>query len=168
MRLSQYILAHANDSQIANLGTTSHGLPVTIEHPKGTVRVLHDDKGNEVYKRHMYHSYGYIDGTKGMDGDEVDVFLGPLRNAKEAYVIHMLDKGPVVKERENEDKVFLGFPNAEAAKASFLLHYPKNFFGGLLALPIARFRQRLKNSDGKKLSAAGFATLAITYYSKGR
>src|ERR1700749_1222791 len=115
MRLND-VLAHKKDTPMAGINQTSHGLPVTIEHPKGTLRVLHDDKGNVVYKQHMYHSYGFFNGTKGRDGDEVDVFLGPVPNAKQVFIVHMLDKGPVPAEREDEDKVMPGFPSADAAE----------------------------------------------------
>lgn len=157
MRLAD-LIAHNKDTPVVGIRHTAHGLPITIEHPKGTLRVLHDDKGNVVYKQHMYHSYGYFNKTKGRDGDEVDVFLGPVKNATEAFIVHMLDKGPVPSERENEDKVMLGFPSADAAKTAFHLHYPKSFYGGMTSLPVDEFKKRLKTASlpyrKKKITAA--------------
>lgn len=147
MRLADIIQAHVNDTKVANRKTKRHGLHVTVEHAKGTIRRLHDDAGNEVYKTHMYHDYGYFTGTKGRDGDEVDCFLGPVQTAKEIYVIHMKDMGPIKSEREDEDKCMVGFPSADAAKAAFLLHYPVKFYDGMTSLPVAVFKKRLRTAQ---------------------
>lgn len=141
------ILAHVRDTPVANENVVSHGLPITIEHKRGTQHTLHDDKGKVVYKVHMHHSYGYIRNTKGRDGDEVDCFLGPMKNAKEVYIVHMKDMGPVPSEREDEDKCMIGFPSADAAKTAFLLHYPDTFYNGMTSLPLVVFKKRLKQAQ---------------------
>src|SRR5690349_2375838 len=105
------ILAHAKDTKSAGLKMKVHGLAVTIEHSRGTVRRLHDDTGKLVYAKTMQAHYGYFDKTKGRDGDEVDCFVGPVKDAKEVYIIHMLDKGPTKRAREDEDKCMLGYPS---------------------------------------------------------
>jgi hypothetical protein len=128
--------------------TRVHGLPVTIEVKKGQTRQLRNDKGKVVYERLMKHDYGYIGKTTGRDGDEVDAFVGPIGDkAQEVYVVHMKDLGPDVKEREDEDKVFLGFPTAEAAKASFLAHYPETFYEGMTTLPVSLFKKKLQDAS---------------------
>lgn len=141
------LLAHAKDTPSHGLKLQRHGMPITIEHPKGSTRVLHDDKGNEVYKKRMFHSYGYLDKTKGRDGDEVDCFLGPNQNSKCVYVIHMIDLGPVPSEREDEDKCFIGFDSSEAAKQAFFLHYARSFFGGMTELSVADFKKKMKTAS---------------------
>jgi len=123
------------------------GLHISIEHPRGTQRVIKNDKGKVVWNKYMHHHYGYLDKTKGRDGDEVDVIVGPLTQAKDVYVIHMLDKGPDVDARQDEDKVMLGFPSAEAAKQAFLTQYPESFFGGMSVLPLAAFKKRLAKAS---------------------
>lgn len=152
------LTAHSKDTQVVNTKTVRHGLPITIEHPKGTQRKLHDDAGNVVYKVHMHNSYGYFNNTKGRDGDEVDCFLGPDKNAKEVYVVHMKDMGPVPSEREDEDKCFIGFTSPVAAKTAFLLHYPENFFESMTTLPVALFKRKMKQAQlphrEKKIHAA--------------
>lgn len=163
MRLETVLLFHSKDTQSANTKTKRYGLRIIIEHPKGTKRVLHDDSGKKVYEKHMYHSYGYIEKTAGRDGDEVDVFLGPSLLAKEVYVVHMKDLGPVKKEREDEDKVFLGFTSAEAARTAFLLHYPKTFFDGMTVLSVQQFKKRLSETRNQKITASRFATLALSH-----
>jgi hypothetical protein len=141
------VLAHAKDSNSVNRKVRSHGLPITIEAPKYTNRTLHDENAKLVYSRFMHHDYGYISKTTGRDGDEVDVFVGPMKNAAEVYVVHMIDKGPDKSAREDEDKCFVGFQSADAARAAFLAHYPKDFYGGMTALPLAVFKQKLKTAN---------------------
>lgn len=147
MKLLDYLNFHVNDTPVKLTKTRRHGLPISVEYAKGATRALHDDKGNVVYKVHMQNDYGYIDKTKGRDGDEVDCMLGPYKNANEVYVIHMIDMGPVPSEREDEDKCMIGFPSADMAKAAFLRHYPKNFYGGMTALPVAEFKKKLKGTQ---------------------
>lgn len=158
----QKIQAHANDTSVADIQTVRHGLPITVEHPKGTQRELHDDDGKLVYSKHMYYDYGYFNGTKGRDGDEVDCMLGPVLNATEVFVIHMKDMGPDKTEREDEDKCMVGFPSADSAKAAFLMHYPKDFYDGMTALPVDQFKQRMSTASlpyrRTKITAKGTLT----------
>ena len=151
--------AHPKDLEIANKKTVHQGMKITIEAPRGTDRVLHDDEGKQVYRRRMYHDYGYIDGTKGRDGDEVDCFVGPITNAPEVFIIHMKDMGANVTEREDEDKCFIGFSSADTAKAAFLMHYPASFYDGMTSLPVDVFKKRLAQASQphrkKKITAAG-------------
>ena len=133
------------------------GIPCVIEYAKGSTRLLRNDAGDVVYKVKMHGDYGFISGTKGRDGDEVDVLLGPMQHFKEVYVIHMRDLGKDVDQREDEDKVILGCPSAEAAKRLFFLHYPKTFLESMTVFPFAEFRKKLRMSQlphrGKMLHA---------------
>ena len=140
---------------------TVHNLPITIEHPKGTQRVLKGDDGKVVYSKHMYAHYGFFNGTKGRDGDEVDCFVGPMKNAKEVYIAHMKDLGPVPSEREDEDKCFIGYPSAEAAKQSFLQHYPKTFLESMTVLPVDTFKAKLRSASLPYHKRKIHATIAL-------
>jgi hypothetical protein len=133
------------------------GFGVTIEFPKGSIRTIKNTDGDICYKKLMQYPYGFLDGTEGRDGDEVDIILGPNENAEQAFVAHMIDKGPDVDQREDEDKAFLGFDNYADALSAFYSMYPKNFFGGMTVLPIKVFKQKLqqtKSSPDKMLHAA--------------
>ena len=159
MRIMDILRLQAGDTKPVNRKVVRHGLSITIEHPKGTFRVLHDDRGVVVYKKLMSSDYGYFNGTKGRDGDEVDVMVGPMENAKEVYVVHMTDKGPRVDEREDEDKCLIGYPSATAAKAAFLAHYPRDFYSGMTCLPVETFKKQLATASlpyrRKKITAGG-------------
>ncbi len=145
------------DSPRAMIKRRVMGLPVTVEYPRGSVRHLLNDAGETVLKKRMYSDYGFLNGTKGRDGDEIDVMLGPLPQCKEIYVIHMRDLGKDVDQREDEDKVMIGFQSAAAAKAAFLLHYPANFYQSMTSFPFVEFRKKLRTSQlprrGKMLHA---------------
>jgi len=148
MKLAQILALTdlAADAIVAK--TRVHGLPIHIEVKKNQHRIIKNDQGNVVYKRLMLHDYGYIAKTKGRDGDEVDVFVGPIGDkAKDVFVIHMKDMGPDKKEREDEDKCMLGFPSADTAKAAFIAHYKPEFFGGMTVLPVAAFKKRLAQTQ---------------------
>lgn len=153
------MLAHAKDSKSVNMKMERHGLPITIEHPRGSMRVLHDDQGNVVYKKHQFNHYGFFQGTTGRDGDEVDCIVGPMENADTIYIVHMIDLGPDKNEREDEDKAMVGFGSAEAAKQAFLLQYPKSFFGGMTVLPVETFKKQMAQASRpycrKKITAGG-------------
>jgi hypothetical protein len=141
------IIALAGDTKSEKKRVSFQGIPITVEVSKGNSRVLHNDQGEVVYKVKMSHDYGFFNKTKGRDGDEVDVMLGPNQHATEAYVIHMVDKGPDADEREDEDKVMLGFSSASDAKDGFLRHYPANFYGGMSCIPMTEFKHKLATAS---------------------
>jgi phage-related protein (TIGR01555 family) len=118
------------------------GIDITIEYTRGVRRVLKNDAGNVVYDRTMQHDYGFIDGTTGRDGDEVDCIVGRDESARFAYVADMKDLGPDVDKRSDEDKILLGFPDVDSAIAAFESMYPPEFLNGIEAVPIAAFRTK--------------------------
>jgi inorganic pyrophosphatase-like protein len=96
----------------------------------------------------MLVPYGYIRGTKGMDGNEVDCFVGEDVNARQAYVI-TIRKQPDFK-KDDEQKVMLGFPTAKAAKACFLKHYnDSRFFGKMETIPMEQFKKKVMQKPGR-------------------
>ena len=118
--------------------TEVQGIPIAIENKKGSVRKGTDRYGHK-WETKMKNPYGYIKGTKGADGDEVDVFVGPKKDAKDAYVVHQ--HKPDGKGYD-EDKVMLAFKNKAEAKKAFLRHYddPK-FLGPISRVSTERLRE---------------------------
>lgn len=139
-------------------GHTEHqGIPIAIENRKGSVR-SGVDKDGKPWRTEMKHPYGYIKGTKGADGDEVDVYVGPHKEAPHAFVVH---QHKVDGTGYDEDKVMLGFKNLQHAREGYLKHYndPK-FLGPIKQVPIERLKSLL--SSGKKLvKISGVTTLAF-------
>lgn len=97
-----------------------HGFDITIENPRGSKR-YHKD-GYTIMKNH----YGYFSRTKGKDGDQVDVFLGP--HIEDFDTVYVVDQN----NREggfDESKVMLGFDSADSAKRAYLSNYSPGWKG---------------------------------------
>ncbi|MDE2103383.1 MAG: hypothetical protein KGL39_39445, partial [Patescibacteria group bacterium] len=165
MRLSRYVQIAA-DSPQKRMSINRHGLPITIEYPKGSMRILKNAEGKPVYSIRMANHYGFFNGTKGRDGDEVDCIVGPKPDAEEVFVIHMKDMGPDKDQREDEDKCMVGFASANDAKRAFFQHYPKNFYEGMTALPVSVFKKRMGEASlphrKKKITAVGALQLLLS------
>jgi hypothetical protein len=138
--------------------TLFQGLKISVENRKGSVRRGTDDGGHK-WATTMHNDYGYIRNTTGRDKQHIDCFLGPNLGARNVYVVHT--NRPPDFQSYDEDKVFLGFQSAAAAKACFLQHYdsPK-FFRGMDTLTMDEFKKRFLHGksksemlDGKKLAA---------------
>ena len=117
------------------------GLPIAIENRKGSVRKGKDSDGNE-WRTKMKLPYGYIKGTKGADGEEVDTYVGPDKEAPDAYVVHQRDKETG---KYDEDKVMLGFRSKSDAKKAFLAHYDSpQFLGPISRVSMDRLRELVR------------------------
>lgn len=118
------------------------GLPVSIENRKGSTRSWYDPHEKKAGTTKMKHAYGYIRGTKGTDGDHVDVYIGPDKNADTVFVVHQR-KAPDFKEFD-EDKCMLGFSSGKEAKDAYMAQYDKpGFFGGMTAMPMEEFKEKV-------------------------
>lgn len=93
-----------------------HGLNISIENKRGSVRGRKDAEGNVAWNVKMPTAYGYIRGTVGADGDHVDVFLGPDPASEKVWVIdqHRVSKKGNIKNFD-EHKVMLGYRSSEKA-----------------------------------------------------
>lgn len=120
---------------------TFRGLNISIETDKGELRHWHDPHSGEKGSTKMIYPYGYIRRTEGVDGDHVDVYVGPNEDAKNVYVVHQM-KAPDFK-KYDEDKCMLGFDNADAAKKAYLAHFNDNrFFGSMSVMPFEEFKNK--------------------------
>lgn len=124
--------------------TTHQGLGIAIENQKGSVR-SGVDKDGKPWRTKMVHPYGYIKGSKGADGEEVDCYVGPKEDASHAHVVHQHKADGT---GYDEDKVMLGFESRKDAREAYLKHYndPK-FLGPMKSVPIERLKELL---DSKK------------------
>lgn len=129
---------------------TFQGLLVSIETGKGRHRHWHDPHTGEGGKTKMRYPYGYIRRTKGMDGDHVDVVIGPKESAENVFVF-MINKAPDFIERD-EEKCFLGFDSKEKARSVFDSMYDdKRFFRSVKTMPFETFKKRvLATFDGSR------------------
>jgi phage gp29-like protein len=140
------------------------GLPIAVETPAGGERYWSEkapDGSERVGSTTMLHDYGYIDGHTGADGEELDCYVGDDETARFAYVVHQR-KAPGY-DSYDEDKVMLGQPSADAAKAAYLAHRDdgEQAFGGMSVIPMDVFKSKLKRRTGAGKIRAAADTRAL-------
>jgi hypothetical protein len=93
-----------------------HGLPISIETPKGATREGKDPSG-KAWRCTMPADYGYIKRTEGADGDHVDVFVGPDRDSRMVFIINQNDHRTG---HFDEHKAMLAYSSERAAVADYV------------------------------------------------
>lgn len=93
-----------------------HGLPISIETPKGATREGKDPSG-KVWRCKMPADYGYIKRTEGADGDHVDVFVGPDKDSRMVFIINQNDHRTG---QFDEHKAMLAYSSERAAVADYV------------------------------------------------
>lgn len=132
------------------------GLEVTIEQPKGSVRRGRDADGKE-WESTMRHTYGYIRGTEGKDGDHIDVFLSDNPEQGEVFVVDQYNPDGSF----DEHKVMYGFASAEEARRAYLSNYEKGWENNrrieVTGLSKDEFKKWIDSSKRKTKPAAEYA-----------
>lgn len=124
------------------------GLDIAIENQQSSARAWKNPDDGTQGMSHMKVPYGYFRGSLGVDGDAVDVYVGPDRNADAVYIIHQT-KAPDFTEYD-EDKVMLCFPSAQAAKDAYLKQYnDPRFFGSMTEMPFDEFKEKLAATNDR-------------------
>lgn len=117
------------------------GLTISIENEAGSMRRGVAPDGSH-WQRRMLFPYGYINRTMGVDGDQVDVYLGPYPDAPHVYVVHQRRYGDW--KAYDEDKCMVGFDCEDSAKAAFLACYDDpRFLGPITTLTVDEFRAKV-------------------------
>lgn len=128
--------------------TKLYGMDISIENKKGSYRSGVDSDGHK-WKCFMNYDYGYIRGTEGVDGDHVDCYIGPDKEAQKVYIIHQ--NNPVTH-KYDEDKCMLCFESADAAKKAYMKQYDRpGFFGSMETLTIEQFKSFVFSKQGKRI-----------------
>lgn len=99
------------------------GLPIGIEHFEGESR---PPVGNVCPV-----PYGYFDDTKAMDGDGVDVQLGPNWTDEDADVWVAEQLAPDGSGELVQYKVYLGFDTEDQVREAFLAMWPERMLGDI-------------------------------------
>lgn len=122
-----------------------NGLDIKVENVKGSTRSKVDAKGQS-WSSLQHADYGYFTGTKSTDGDGVDVYMGPHRGVKTAYVIDQLTPDGL---KHDEPKVVIGAKSEDAAKALYLKHYPRGWkgMGAITPVPVEGLKTWLKSGN---------------------
>jgi hypothetical protein len=128
--------------------TSFRGLDITIENKKGSIRRGVDNDGEE-WETKIFHDYGFIRGTMGVDGEELDVYLGPIKESDKVFIIHQEDPE---NGKFDEDKILLGFDSLDYARDAFLAHYDSHkYLGKITAMSFEEFKKKAlatKNKPG--------------------
>ena len=100
------------------------GMDISIENPIGSVRSGVSNSG-EAWEREMFAHYGYILGSKAIDGDNLDVFLtDDAEGATLVFVVDQIRDGTF-----DEHKCVIGPATLDDAAKLYLSHYPDGWTG---------------------------------------
>lgn len=134
--------AQADAGNYAKRKIKWNGLTISIENEAGSVRRGVNRKG-ETWETRILFPYGYVNGSMGVDGDQVDVYLGPNLDAPMVYVVHQRQYGNWTE--YDEDKAMICFESEGAARAAFLSCYDDSrFLGPITAMPVAEFVAKVR------------------------
>lgn len=123
-----------------------NGFDITIEQPSGSVRSGKDANGKE-WSVTMNNTYGYIRGTESVDGDHIDVFLGPDMNSDMVYVVDQVNTDGSF----DEHKVMIGFSSLEDARSAYLSNYEDGWqgLGNITGVALDEFKKWIDSSKRK-------------------
>lgn len=134
---------------------------ISIENPKGSVRRGTDANGKE-WETTMTHTYGYIRGTKGVDGDHIDVYISSDVDGwdgQRAFVVDQYNPDGTF----DEHKVMLGFNSREDAFSAYLSNYERGWEKGrrldVTPVNIGDFEKWIDSSKRKTKPFAEYARI---------
>ena len=110
-----------------------HGLDISIENPKGSLRSGTSPDGKK-WRTKLKSHYGYIRKTEGADGDHLDTFIGPNPESQKVFVVYQVDPKTG---KFDEHKVMLGFNSIQEARAGYLENYEKGWKGLGTIIPMS-------------------------------
>ena len=124
-----------------------YGLAIAIEQPRGSYRAGIDSKTGKRWASRMAAHYGYINGTKGNDGDCVDCFIGFYPQSQAAFVINQNVGG-----KFDEHKVMLAYADEESARRAYLDSYERGWNGlaSIIPISVSQLKWWLKNGDMRR------------------
>lgn len=122
--------------------STSHtkfqDIDLVIDRPRGFIQYGTAPDGSE-WERTYTFDYGFIPSTEGGDGDDLDVFVGPVADAVDAYwILQKRADGSF-----DEYKLMLGFASEQDAQAGYLAHVPAQYMGSIVRTSVAMIRSLL-------------------------
>lgn len=144
---------------------------VTIENPKGSKRSGTDADGKK-WETTMTHTYGYIRGTQGVDGDHIDVYISSDIdgwNSRKVFVVDQYNPDGSF----DEHKVMLGFNDKDEAFEAYLSNYEAGWEKGrrldVAAANLDDFEKWIESSKRKTKAFADYKNIskAVSASSQG-
>lgn len=125
-------------------------IPITIENPKGSKRSGYSPEG-KYWESVMNFTYGYIDNSIGEDGDEIDVFLGPLADTEQDFLVYIVNQIDPTTGQFDEHKIMFGFNNPLEAKEAYLSCYEEEWkgLGSMDQISLLDFNSWIKNKSNE-------------------
>lgn len=138
-----------------------HGLTICVENPAGSVRRGRNRHG-VTWEVRMRFDYGEVLGTMGVDGDPVDVIVGPNMEAPMVYVVHQRRVNDWAA--YDEDKCCIGFDSQSDAEQAFLSNYnDPRFLGPVTAMPVAEFVAKVRATKDKPAMIKAVAPVVLFF-----
>ena len=136
------------------------GLSISIETPKGKKRHGHDQDG-EKWTSTMAGDYGYIRGTLGADGDQIDCCIGPHPKSPLVFVVDQYD---TTTGKFDEHKAFIGYRKPKSAMKAYFDSNSDGLgpdrLGSMKALSMSEFKNWLTKGNHKSpIAKQDFGTL---------
>jgi TusA-related sulfurtransferase len=99
------------------------------------------------------YAYGYIEGTLGTDGDEVDVYVGVCYDAPNVFVVDQMRPPDFVE--LDEQKCFVYFQTAQQVKEAYWAMYDDDHrrLGTVRTIPMDDFIAQLNENPGQVIKA---------------
>ena len=140
-----------------------NGIKISIENPAGSYR-------KPEWPRLQAH-YGYVKGTKGADGDHVDIFLRPSTPENWAGDVYVIDQ--LIDGQFDEHKVMFGWDSEADARKAYLANYEPGWpgIGAITRMTQDKFKVWMETDTtqpvsklAKEWTASTSATSGITAY----
>lgn len=132
-----------------------HGLDITIENPRGSIR-SGVDKGGKPWSVRLPDHYGYFNRTEGSDGDHVDCYIGRHPMSSRVFVIDQVDAD---SGDHDEHKVMLGYETEEQAVSAYKRAFSDGRgaerIGSVEKMDIDEFKKWLREEGGLPRYASG-------------
>jgi hypothetical protein len=140
-----------------------HGLPISIENPKGSIRRGTDANGRQ-WETKLENHYGYFKRSQARDGDHVDVFIGDRPESTKAFVIDQIDPK---SGKYDEPKVILGAIDEADAARIYHANYEPGWrgMGAITPMEIDALKGWIGSPDSKRpVALPKIAGKAITEF----
>ena len=120
------------------------GLSIAIENPAYTYRKGMDKTGQQ-WMCLMQAHYGYIQGHKGNDGDDMDVFIGVAPENDTVYIVNQKTADGYF----DEHKIMLGFLSQQQAVDTYTHCFERGMTGLMSVVPctMTQFKWWLANGN---------------------
>lgn len=138
------------------------GLTIKIENPKDSIR-RGKDKHGKAWESRMPADYGFFKGSEAIDGDAVDVFVGPDLDSDMVVAIDQIIDG-----KYDETKFLVAVKSQAQAEKLYLSAYQKGWkLGDVSTTTVQQLKEWLKDGDHKK-PFKGQMVKAAAWWNKSR